>query len=135
MPQPDPGYAARTGGTLNGEPEKALLTISPCTVSTNGKISVDNSRKNFEAMINPAGYEHTFSLRYSKNKVLGQPGTETKYDVSEPEKLFSRNWFLMVLVLSNPQIINRYPSRSRSTDSGVSFTPILAVNMKRRLYS
>ncbi|MBX3639885.1 MAG: hypothetical protein KF888_05140 [Nitrosomonas sp.] len=67
--------------------KKALLTISPCTVSTNGKISVDNSRKNFEAMINPAGYEHTFSLRYSKNKVLGQPGTETKYDVSEPEKI------------------------------------------------
>ncbi len=67
--------------------KKALLTISPCIVSANGKISVDSSRKNFEAMINPSGYEHTFSLRYSKNKVLGQPGTETKYDVSEPEKI------------------------------------------------
>ncbi|PTN11652.1 CIS tube protein [Nitrosomonas aestuarii] len=67
--------------------KKALLTISPCTVSSNGKISVDRSRKKFEALINPSGYEHTLSLRYSKNKVLGQPGTETKYDVSHPEKI------------------------------------------------
>lgn len=65
---------------------KALLTISPCTVN-NGKISVDGSRKKFEAMINPAGYEHTFKLSYSKNRVLGQPGTETKYDASHPEKI------------------------------------------------
>ncbi|UJP00706.1 MAG: hypothetical protein LZF64_02665, partial [Nitrosomonas sp.] len=64
---------------------KALLTISPCTVN-NGKISVDGSKKKFEAMINPAGYEQTFKLSYSKNKVLGQPGTETKFDASHPEK-------------------------------------------------
>lgn len=68
-------------------PNKALLTISPCTVSADGKISVDGSRKKFEALINPPGYEHTLSLRYSKNKVLGQPGTETKYDVSQPERI------------------------------------------------
>lgn len=65
---------------------KVLLTISPCTVN-NGKISVDGSRKKFEAMINPAGYQHTFKLSYSKNRVLGQPGTETKYDASHPEKI------------------------------------------------
>ncbi|MCP5244469.1 MAG: peptidoglycan-binding protein [Burkholderiales bacterium] len=67
--------------------KKALLTISPCTVGSDGTISVDNSKSKFEAMINPSGYEHTFSLRYAKNKVLGQPGTETKYDVSHPEKI------------------------------------------------
>jgi LysM repeat protein len=65
---------------------KALLTISPCTVN-NGKISVDSSRKIFEAMINPAGYEHTYQLSYSKKRVLGQPGTETKYNASDPEKI------------------------------------------------
>lgn len=65
---------------------KALLTISPCIVN-NGKISVDSSKKKFEAMINPAGYAHSFSLKYSKNRVLGQPGTETKYNVSQPEKI------------------------------------------------
>lgn len=64
---------------------KTLLTISPCAVN-NGKISVDGSRQKFEAMINPAGYEHTLRLSYSKNRVLGQPGTETKYDISHPEK-------------------------------------------------
>ncbi|MCB1947902.1 hypothetical protein [Nitrosomonas sp.] len=67
--------------------QKALLTISRCTVSSDGKISIDSSKKKFEAMINPSGYEHTLSLRYAKNKVLGQPGTETKYDVSHPEKI------------------------------------------------
>ena len=67
--------------------KKALLTISPCTVSTDGRINVDSAKKKFEAMINPSGYEHTLSLKYSKNKVLGQPGTETKYDVSQPEKI------------------------------------------------
>jgi len=64
---------------------KALLTISACVVN-NGKISVDSSQQKFEAMINPAGYEQTFKLSYSKNKVLGQPGTETKFDASHPEK-------------------------------------------------
>ncbi len=65
---------------------KALLTISPCSVD-DGKISVDSSRKKFEAMINPAGYGHTFELSYSKNRVLGQPGTETKYNTSLPQKI------------------------------------------------
>ncbi len=66
--------------------KKALLTISPCTVN-NGKISVDGSKKKFEAMINPAGYEHTYQLNYSKKRVLGQPSTETKFDAGEPEKI------------------------------------------------
>ncbi|SES70769.1 hypothetical protein SAMN05216326_10293 [Nitrosomonas marina] len=70
--------------------KKALLTISRCIVSSDGRISVDSSKKKFEAMINPSGYEHVLSLRYAKNKVLGQPGTETKYDVSHPEKIVLR---------------------------------------------
>lgn len=65
---------------------KALLTISPCTVD-NGTISVDDSQKKFEAMINPAGYAHTFKLNYAKNCALGQSGTETKYDASQPEEI------------------------------------------------
>lgn len=72
---------------------KALLTISPCSVN-DGKISVDGSRKKFEAMINPAGYEHTFKLSYSKNRVLGQPGTEAKYDASHPEKIILKELVL-----------------------------------------
>ncbi len=67
--------------------KKALLTISPCIVSAIGKISVNGSKQKFEAMINPAGYEHTLSLRYSKKEVLGQPGTETRYKATRPEKL------------------------------------------------
>ncbi len=73
--------------------KKALLTISFCTVS-DGKISVDNSRKPFEAMINPAGYEHTYQLCYSKKRALGQPGTETKYSASKPEKIVLKELIL-----------------------------------------
>lgn len=69
-----------------GSESKAVLTISPCTVN-DGKISVDSSKQVFEALINPSGYEHTFRLDYSKKKVLGQPGTETKYNASNPEKI------------------------------------------------
>lgn len=72
---------------------KALLTISPCAVN-NGKISVDGSQKKFEAMLNPAGYEQTFKLSYAKNKVLGQPGTETKFDASHPEKFVLKELIL-----------------------------------------
>ncbi|MBX3616335.1 hypothetical protein [Nitrosomonas sp.] len=82
---------------------KTLLTISPCTVN-NGKISVDGSKQKFEAMLNPAGYEHTFRLSYSKNRVLGQPGTETKYDASHPEKIVLKELILDATgaVRSNP---------------------------------
>ena len=37
----------------NSSGQKALLTISACAVN-NGKISVDSSKKKFEALINPA---------------------------------------------------------------------------------
>ncbi|QOJ22621.1 MAG: peptidoglycan-binding protein [Gammaproteobacteria bacterium] len=92
---------------------KALLTISPCTVN-NGKISVDGSKKKFEAMINPAGYEHTFKLSYAKNRVLGQPGTETKYDASHPEKIV-----LKELVLDATGAVTTGSSAADSTPTPV----------------
>ena len=67
--------------------QKTLLKISPCTVSTDGKISVDAGRPAFQTLINPSGYGHDFSIRYSKNQALGQPGNETKFSASQPEKL------------------------------------------------
>lgn len=79
MPLPAP--AASASG------QKTLLTISPCTVSTEGTISVDSSRTAFTALMNPSGYGHDFTIRYSKNQALGQPGNETKFSASQPEKL------------------------------------------------
>lgn len=90
--------------------EKALLTISPCTVN-GGKISVDSSKSPFKAMINPAGYEHTFKLSYSKNRVLGQPGTETKFDAAHPEKIVLKELILDATgaVIANPLAVVNDP--------------------------
>ncbi|MBY0573625.1 MAG: peptidoglycan-binding protein [Undibacterium sp.] len=67
--------------------QKALLKISACTIAKNGSISVDSSRPSFEALINPSGYGHEFSIKYAKNQSLGQAGNEAKFHASQPEKL------------------------------------------------
>jgi hypothetical protein len=67
--------------------QKTLMKISGCAVSKDGAVSVDSARPVFEAMINPAGYEHSFTIRYAKNKSLGQAGNEAKYSSTDPETL------------------------------------------------
>src|SRR6185437_7709705 len=64
---------------------KSQLTITQCSVSPSGVLSVSSTA--FTAMINPAGYTHAYSLRYTDNEVLGAPGTEKKYNKSEPETI------------------------------------------------
>lgn len=66
--------------------KKALLKISSCTVS-NGVIAIDKERPVFEAMINPSGYEHQFTVRYAKTEAMGQSGMEAKFDAVKGEKL------------------------------------------------
>lgn len=67
--------------------QKTLLKISGCSVSKAGGVTVDSAKPSFQALINPAGYDHTFSISYAKTKALGQPGTEAKYSFSKPEQL------------------------------------------------
>jgi hypothetical protein len=67
--------------------KKALLKISGCAVSNSGTISVDGSRPVFEALINPSGYDHHYTVRYSTSKTLGQASDEAKFDVVQSEKL------------------------------------------------
>jgi hypothetical protein len=67
--------------------KKALLKISGCTVSKSGTISVDRARPVFEALINPAGYDHNYTVRYTKNETLGQAGDEAKFNAVQSEKL------------------------------------------------
>ena len=67
--------------------QKTLLKISGCSVSKAGTISVDRARPVFEALINPAGYGHDFTIRYARNQALGQAGNEAKFHASQPEKL------------------------------------------------
>lgn len=67
--------------------QKTLLKISGCSVAKNGAISVDASRPVFQALINPSGYGHDFSIKYAKAQSLGQAGNESKFHASQPEKL------------------------------------------------
>lgn len=67
--------------------QKALLKISGCSVSNSGTIRVDPARPTFEALINPSGYDHSYTVRYTKNTTLGQAGDEAKFDAVQPEKL------------------------------------------------
>lgn len=67
--------------------QKALLMISGCTVSKSGTISVDSARPVFKALINPSGYDHNYTVRYTKNETLGQSGDEAKFNAVQSEKL------------------------------------------------
>lgn len=81
---------------------KALLTITACSVDKDGKITVNDQK--FEVMINPAGYEQTSKISYSKEKVIGQPGAETKYYATHADKFVLKELILDATgaVVANP---------------------------------
>ncbi len=64
---------------------KVKFKISPCTVGESGNVTVD-SGASFETMLNPSAYSHSRSIGYSKKKVLGQLGSDTKFSDIQPEK-------------------------------------------------
>lgn len=61
------------------------LSISPCSVDKKGKITVKSDK--FDVMLNPSSYNHTYSIRYNKNRALGQLGTDQKFSKNDPEKV------------------------------------------------
>ncbi len=64
---------------------KKKLSISPCTIESDGSLTVESDK--FDVMINPASYSHEHSVSYSKNKVPGQLGSDSKFDAINPEKI------------------------------------------------
>jgi hypothetical protein len=72
---------------------KAKLTISPCAVN-NGLISVTTSPAPFEAMINPTGYEQKSTVKYTKVRALGAPGSEPKYSATPAEEFTLKDFIL-----------------------------------------
>ena len=62
------------------------LTISPCTVDKNGKVSVDSDKK-FEVMLNPASYKQNLSISYNRDKTLGQNESDQNFSAINPQKL------------------------------------------------
>ena len=66
--------------------EEKKLTISPCTLQTDGSLSVDTSRK-FETLLNPASYNKEKSTSYNEDVTLGQLGSDLRFNAINPEKL------------------------------------------------
>jgi nucleoid-associated protein YgaU len=66
---------------------KAILKISGCNLSKNGKISVDDGRPMFKASINPSGYNHQFGIRYTQSSAQGLSSEEAKFNAVQSEKL------------------------------------------------
>lgn len=65
---------------------KIKFKISPCTVDDSGNVTVDDGAS-YETMLNPSTYSHSRSIGYSKKKVLGQLGSDTKFSDIQPEKI------------------------------------------------
>lgn len=64
---------------------KELLTITECTVSSDGSISVGSS--SFEVMLNPSSYSHTHQICYNHKKTLGQLASSAKFSGIQAEKV------------------------------------------------
>ncbi len=64
---------------------KKKLSISPCTIESDGSLTVESDK--FDVMLNPSGYSHEHSISYSKSKALGQLGSDTKFNAINPEKI------------------------------------------------
>jgi hypothetical protein len=65
---------------------KVKFKISPCTVDDSGNVTADTSTS-FESTLNPSSYSRNRSIGYSKKKVLGQLGSDTKFSDIQPEKI------------------------------------------------
>ncbi len=64
---------------------KEKLTISPCTVSNDGSVTVGSEK--FEVMLNPASYKHGHSISYNEKPTLGQLAPDTKFSAMAAEKV------------------------------------------------
>jgi hypothetical protein len=62
------------------------LSISPCKIDDNGKVTVEESKK-FEVMLNPASFKQSQSITYNKQKTIGQGGSDQKFSAVNSKKL------------------------------------------------
>jgi hypothetical protein len=65
--------------------QKTRLTMTRCSVTDEGQTTVESDE--FQTMINPAEFKLDRSIAYSKEKTLGQLGTDVKFSAIEPEKV------------------------------------------------
>jgi LysM repeat protein len=70
------------------------LTINACSVDAQtGKISLETGAdKKFKVMINPKGYEHNYSISYSKAAAMGSTGSDQKFNSTNPDKITFDIW-------------------------------------------
>lgn len=91
--------------------EKAILQISPCTVSQTGIINAQTG-KAFKAKINPAGYDQKFVMQYGgdtgRRVVIGQAGQEVKFAAIVPGGLT-----LKEIVLDGTGVVSTTPVKNQ----------------------
>jgi LysM repeat protein len=70
------------------------LSINTCSVDAqSGKISLNQGADNlFKVMINPKGYEHNYSISYSKAAAMGSTGSDQKFNSTNPDKINFEIW-------------------------------------------
>jgi hypothetical protein len=68
-----------------GELEK--MSITPCTLDTNGKITAINKSAALKVMINPASFKHNHSISYSKDEAQGKNAVELKFNAFNAEEV------------------------------------------------
>lgn len=70
------------------------LLITACDVdSSTGNISLESGEENwFTVMMNPKGYDHTYSIKYSTKGAQGSTGSDAKYASTNPDKINFQIW-------------------------------------------
>jgi len=66
--------------------KKDKLKISPCSVDTDGNITVDKSRE-YEFFFNPSEFSHSYAIDYCKKEAIGQSSSDSKFSGIKPEKI------------------------------------------------
>lgn len=65
---------------------KKQLSMTACTVSSTGTITVDKSNS-YSLVLNPSEFSHERSICYNSKRVLGQTGSELKFSAVNPDKV------------------------------------------------
>lgn len=70
------------------------LTITACTVDrSSGKISPETGPADeFKVMLNPKGYEHTYTISYNESNAFGTTSSEAKYSGTKPDNINFSIW-------------------------------------------
>jgi len=68
-----------------GTGELKKLTITACTIQTNGDVEVGSQK--FEAMLNPSSYSHQYVINYDEKVAFGKAAPTVKFSGTDGEEV------------------------------------------------